>query len=155
MPQVRVVGQKGEPIGILDIQKAINLAREQGLDLIEIAPKANPPVCRLMDYGKYLYHKAKQERAQKAKQKKIEIKGVRLSVRTGQHDLDFKAKKVEGFLEDGDKVKIDMVLRGREKQHFDFAEEKLRNFIAGLGEIKFEQPLKRTPQGFMVVISKP
>lgn len=152
--EIRVVGEKGEQLGIMATEKALGLAWEHELDLIEIAPKAAPPVCKIMDYGKYLYHKAKQDKAQKLKQKKIEIKAVRLTVRTGQHDLNFKAERVKKFLNVGDKVKIDMILKGREKQHFDFAEDKLKNFIAVLGEIKLEQPLKRTPQGFIVIVSK-
>lgn len=153
-PELRVVGGKGEQLGIMATEKALSLAWEQNLDLIEIAPKAVPPVCKIMDYGKYLYHKAKQDKVQKLKQKKVEIKAVRLSVRTGQHDLDFKTEKVKKFLSVGDKVKIDMLLRGREKQHFNLAEDKLKNFVATLGEIKLEQPLKRTPQGFVVIVSK-
>lgn len=154
VPQVRVVSEKGEQLGVLDIIKAISLARERGFDLIEIAPKANPPVCKLMDFGKYLYHKAKQERIQKAKQKKIAIKSIRLSVRTSQHDLNFKAGKIKEFLEDSNKVKIEMTLRGREKQHFDFAEERLKNFLTLLGKINCEQALKRTPQGLVVIVGK-
>lgn len=153
-PEIRVLGEDGSLLGIMDVPKALDIARGKGLDLIEIAPKAIPPVCRIMDYGKYLYHKAKQDRIQKAKQKKVEIKGIRLSVRTGQHDLEFKAKKVKDFLDTGDKVKIDMVLKGREKAHFDFAEEKLKGFLALLGTLKYEQALKRTPQGLVVIISK-
>lgn len=149
-----VIDEKGEQLGVLPTQEAIATAKERGLDLIEVAPKANPPVCRLMDYGKYLYRKAKEDRLQKAKQKKSETKSIRLSARTGEHDLAFKTKKVLGFLEDGDKVKIDMTLKGREKAHFDLAEEKLLNFISGLGEIKFEQELKKTPQGMVVIITK-
>lgn len=150
---MRVIDENGGQAGILSLSDAIALAKERGFDLIEIAPTAVPPVCRIMDYGKYLYHKAKQDRLQKAKQRKVELKGVRLSVRTGQHDLDFKAEKVKEFLEEGNKVKIDMVLKGREKQHFDVAEEKLKSFIARLGEIKFEQEIKRSPQGLVVIIS--
>jgi len=153
-PEIRVLDEDGTALGIMDVPKALSLAKEKGLDLIEIAPKANPPVCRIMDYGKYLYHKAKQDRIQKAKQKKVEMKGVRLSVRTGQHDLEFKAKKVQEFLDEGDKVKIDMVLKGREKAHFDFAEEKLKVFLALLGTVKYEQVVKRTPQGLVVIISR-
>lgn len=138
----------------METNQAIGIAKEQNLDLIEIAPTAKPPVCRIMDYGKFLYHKAKQERVQKAKQKKIELKSVRISVRTGEHDLSFKAEKIKEFLEEGHKVKVDMVLRGREKAHFDFAEEKLRTFLNNLEGIKFEQPLKRSPQGLVIIISK-
>lgn len=138
----------------METNQAIGIAKEQNLDLIEIAPTAKPPVCRIMDYGKFLYHKAKQERIQKAKQKKIELKSVRISVRTGEHDLSFKAEKIKEFLEEGHKVKVDMVLRGREKAHFDFAEEKLRTFLNNLEGIKFEQPLKRSPQGLVIIISK-
>lgn len=151
---MRLIDEKGEQLGVVTIQQALDIARERGLDVIEVGPKAKPPVCKLMNYGKYLYRKAKEDRLQKAKQKKIEVKSMRISVRTGDHDLAFKAKKVKEFLEDGDKVKIEIVLRGREKQHFDLAKEKLMKFLGELGEVKFEQEIKRVPQGLIVVVGK-
>lgn len=154
VPEVRLIDEKGEQLGVVSIQQALEAAGERGLDLIEVGPKSKPPVCKLMNYGKYLYRKAKEDRLQKAKQKKIEVKSMRLSVRTGEHDLAFKAKKVKDFLEDGDKVKVEIVLKGREKQHFDLAKEKLIKFLDNLGEIKFEQEIKRVPQGLVVVVGK-
>jgi len=91
------------------------MAQEKGLDLIEISPNAKPPVCRIMDNGKYKYEKSRKEKDQKTKQKKTEIKGIRISPRIGQHDLEFKVKQAEKFLEKGHKVKIEMILKGREK----------------------------------------
>lgn len=130
------------------------MAREKGLDLIEIAPQANPPVCRIMDYGKYHYEKSKQERQKKAHQKKIEIKGVRIGVRTGHHDLETKAKQAEKFLKKGHKVRIEIILRGREKAHLDFAREKLDEFTKLISlEIKVEQEAKREPRGLSMIIA--
>ena len=128
---------------------------EAGLDLIEIAPNVKPPVCRIMDNGKYQYQKSKQEKEQRAKQKKVEIKGVRISMRTGQHDLETKIKQIEKFLKKGDKIKIEMILKGREKSLFILAKEKLDQFIKLIPtEIKIEQEIKRQPRGLGMVIGK-
>lgn len=124
------------------------------LDLVEVSPKAQPPVCRIMDYGKHLYQQSKQLRLAKAKQKKVELKGIRLGLRTDTHDLEFKKNQAEKFLRQGDKVKIDIVLRGREKAHQDLAKENLGKFILLITvPYKIEDPIKRFPGGFNVIIA--
>lgn len=131
------------------------MAKEKGLDLIEIAPNVRPPVCKIMDFGKYQYQKSKKEKEQKSKQKKIEVKGIRISMRTGQHDLSFKAKQAQKFLEKGNKVRVEMILKGREKSLFNLAKEKLNQFIELIQvETKIEQKIKKQPRGFSVVIGK-
>lgn len=131
------------------------MAQEKGLDLIEIAPNVRPPVCRIMDYGKYQYQKSREERKQKAKQKKIEIKGIRIGLRTGQHDLEIKAKQANKFLEQGHKVRIEMILRGREKALLEMAKEKLNQFIELISpEIKMEQEIKKQPRGLSMLVAK-
>jgi|TARA_Y100000031_G_scaffold98799_1_gene108243 translation initiation factor IF-3 len=131
------------------------MANEKGLDLIEIAPQARPPVCRIMDHGKYQYQKSKEEKTQRSKQKRTETKGVRISFRIGQHDLEFKAKQAEKFLEQGHKVKIELILRGREKGLIQVAKEKLIQFIELIPlETKIEQEIKKQHRGLGVVITK-
>ena len=133
---------------------ALEMAQDQDLDLVEIAPMAKPPVCKIMDYGKFQYQQSKQDSSNKAKQEKITIKGIRIGVRTDDHDLDFKKKQAEKFLTKGDKVKIDIVLRGREKAHQDLARTNLENFLK-LIEVpyKIEQEIKRFPNGYNVVLA--
>jgi len=131
------------------------MAREKGLDLIEIAPNAKPPVCRIMDGGKYKYQKSKEDKKQKSKQKQTEIKGIRISMRTGQHDLETKIKQIEKFFGKGDKVRIEMILKGREKSLFDLAKEKLTQFIKLIpSETKIEQEIRRQPRGLSIVIGR-
>lgn len=134
--------------------EALNLAKERMLDLVEVSPKAQPPVCRIMDYGKHLYQQSKQLRLAKAKQKKVEIKGVRLGLRTDTHDSEFKRAQAEKFLRQGDKVKIDIVLRGREKAHQELARTNLQQFISAITvPYKIEDHIKRFPGGFNVIIA--
>ncbi len=140
---------------MVETPKALELAKEKGLDLIEIAPKAKPPVCRIMDFGKYQYQQSKKEREQKTKQKQTETKSVRVSPRAGSHDLQFKVRQVEKFLNKENKVKIDMMLKGREKALFNTAKDKLNEFINSIGlEIELDQEIKRQPRGFSIVIRK-
>ena len=131
------------------------MAFEKGLDLIEIAPNASPPVCRIMDFGKYQYQKSQTEKKQKTKQKKIALKGVRISFGISSHDADFKAKQAEKFLSQGYKVRIEMILRGREKGMLEVAKKKLNEFIELIPlEIKIEQEPKRQQRGLGMVIAK-
>jgi len=133
---------------------AMALAKERLLDLVEVSPKAAMPVCRIMDYGKHIYQQSKQLRLAKAKQKKVEIKGVRLGIRTDVHDLEFKKLQSEKFLGHGDKVKIEIVLRGREKAHQDLARQNLQKFMSSITvPYKVEDPIKRFPGGFNVLIA--
>ncbi len=154
IPKVFLIDDVGTQVGEILTSQALLLAKEQGLDLVEVSPKANPPVCRIMDYGKHLYQQSKQIRVAKAKQKKVEIKGVRIGLRTDSHDLDFKKTQSEKFIKQGDKVKIDIVLKGREKAHQDLARKNLQDFIASITvPHKIEDPIKRFPGGFNVTIA--
>jgi translation initiation factor IF-3 len=104
-------------LGIIPISEALAIAQEQGTDLVEVAPNANPPVCRLMDYGKYLYEAQKRERDARKTQTKVEIKEIRLRPKTGEHDINYKLKKARSFLNKGAKVKVRIRFRGREITH--------------------------------------
>jgi translation initiation factor IF-3 len=134
--------------------EALQIAKDRMLDLVEVAPNVFPPVCKIMDYGKYQYQKSKEERMNKSKQKKFEIKGIRIGVRTDDHDLSFKKSQAEKFLSKGNKVKIEISLRGREKAHMDLGRQNLDEFMKAIAiPFKVEQPIKRFPGGFNVIIT--
>ncbi|MBW6440443.1 translation initiation factor IF-3 [Patescibacteria group bacterium] len=159
-----VIDETGKQLGLLKFKDALILATERELDLVEVSPHLKPPVCKIMDYGKYLYKIAKQKRHQNAKIKKTETKALRISMRAEKHDLSFKAKNAVKFLKNGDRVKIDMVLKGREKAHQNLATEKMEKFLTMITEmskadketeerdIVKEQEIKKTPQGLNIVI---
>ena len=150
-----MVAEGGENLGILETAEALRIARERGLDLIEISPTAKPPVCKIMDFGKFKYEREKGEREHSKKQKTVEVKGVRIGFTTGKHDLIRMAERVEEFLESGDKVRIDMVLHGREKAFRDMASEKFNEFMQLITkEFTYESEPKKTPQGFIAIIYK-
>ena len=152
---MQVVDETGKNLGTLDTYKAIEIARERGLDLVEIAPTVKPPVCKIIDFGKYKYQQAKKEQQQKAKQKKIEVKGIRIGLSTSSHDLEYKAKQSGEFLTGGNKVRIEIKLRGREKARQDLAREKLNNFLELIPtEHKIEEEPKRNPIGLTMTIAK-
>ena len=130
------------------------MARERELDLVEVAPLANPPVCRIMDYGKFQYQQTKSEKNNKAKQKKMDTKGVRLGIRTDTHDLEIKKLQTEKFLDKGHKVKIEIRLRGREKAHMDLARTNLQEFVNSIThDYKIEEAIKRFPGGLNIIIA--
>jgi translation initiation factor IF-3 len=132
--EVRVVDDEGQQLGILPIQEALRLAFERNLDLVEVAPNAVPPVCRLLDFGKYQYERQKKEREDRKKQKVIEIKEIRLRPRTGDHDIGVKVRQTLGFLEEGSKVKVAVRFRGREITHPEIAREQLDEFVERVGD---------------------
>lgn len=141
VPQVRLIDATGTMIGVVDTPAALRAAEEAGLDLVEVSPKAEPPVCRILDYGSFKYQIEKEDRARKAKQKATELKGVRLSLRIGKHDMTIRLTQAREFLADNQKVKIELPLRGREKAHGDQARVVLNEFVAELGDsVKVEQP---------------
>lgn len=143
-PQIRVISDAGEMIGIMSLSEALRLAEEQELDLVEISPQANPPVCKLIGYDKFRYQQKKLEQAQKKKAKKIEVKTVRLSARIGSHDLQVKAKQADKFLEDGDLIRVELRMRGREQAFATLAEEQIKNFQTLLTKpYRVEVPQKR------------
>ncbi|MFO7734486.1 MAG: translation initiation factor IF-3 [Candidatus Aminicenantes bacterium] len=114
--EIRVLDEDKKPLGVLSTSQAIQMARERGLDLVEIAPTAQPPVCRIMDYGKFLYEQHKKDHEAKKHQKQIQLKEIKFRPKISVHDYDFKMKHVKRFLGEGNKVKITVMLRGRERQ---------------------------------------
>ncbi|MFH0969323.1 MAG: translation initiation factor IF-3 [Patescibacteria group bacterium] len=154
VPKVMLIDNQGKNLGEMETWKALELARERELDLVEVFPKAYPPVCKIMDYGKRQYQQSKQARLAQAKQKKVELKGIRIGLKTDEHDLTFKKNQADKFLSKGNKVKIELVLKGREKMHRDLGRKNLESFISGLSTPhKFEEPIKGTPQGFNVIVA--
>lgn len=131
-PYVRVIGKDGEQLGILDIRKAVQLAEDLGLDLVQVAEKADPPVCKIMDYGKHKYEEKKKAQVAKKKQVVIELKEVQIRPKTEGNDLAHKAKKSLEFLEEGNKVKLIVFYRGREMEHLGVGWETLAQFLRKL-----------------------
>lgn len=135
VPQVRVIMPDGTNRGIMDIRDALELARSMHLDLIEVAPNADPPVCRILDYGRFLYEREKKERASRKSHKVIEVKGVQLRPRTTDHHLAFKIRAARRFLMAGNKVKVTMRFRGREIEHLHIARQMLDKFVQGVEDL--------------------
>jgi len=133
--EIRVVDTDGEALGIMETKAALEMADAKQLDLVMIAPQAKPPVCKIMDYGKYLYEVQKREKEAKKKQKVINIKEVRFSPKIEDNDLNVKAKNAERFLKDGDKVKVTVRFRGREADYAHFGEELLKEIYEKLQEV--------------------
>lgn len=131
---MRLIGAEGEQIGIVSIHEANEMALEQKLDLVLMSPNAVPPVCKIMDYGKYRYETIKREKEQRKNQKNMEVKEVQLSPRIDTHDLETKAKKANAFLSDGDKVKVNVRFRGRELGHTEIGREVLNQFLELVAE---------------------
>ncbi|MFQ6049591.1 MAG: translation initiation factor IF-3 [Candidatus Paceibacterales bacterium] len=153
-PQVRLVDDAGKQVGVVPLEEALRKARERGLDLVQVTEKVKPPVCKIMDYGKYLYKLKKKEKGIK---KSSEIKGIRLRFNISLHDLETRVNLAEKFLKKGNRVKVEMVLRGREKGLPQFAKEKIKQFLEILEKripIKIEGELKRVPRGFIMIIAK-
>jgi translation initiation factor IF-3 len=129
---VRVIGDDKEQLGLMPIEKALAMAQDRDTDLVEVSPKANPPVCKLMDYGKYLYKLKKQDQQQKKNTKKTEVKGVRIGLNTGEHDLEVKRKQAIKFLGERNLVKVVIIFRGRELVHKAHGVVKMREFAKDL-----------------------
>lgn len=140
--QVRVVSEEGEQLGILDIDAALDRARDAGLDLVEVAPTEKPPVCRIMDYGKFKYEKSKKRHGQSSGHHG-KLKEIRLRPKTGEHDIDFKVKQAVGFLQHKDKVQVSVIFRGREMAHI---EEGRRVMDGVLQELLLHGKLESNPQ---------
>jgi translation initiation factor IF-3 len=137
--EVRLIDENGEQLGVLATPEALRMARERGLDIVEVAPLATPPVCRLMDYGRYKYEQTKKERDARKNSTKVELKEVRLRPKTDDHDIAFKTRAVQRFLEDGDKVKVTLLFRGREMAHPQIGRtilEHLSEAVKNLGQVE-------------------
>lgn len=133
-PEVRVIGPNGEQLGTMSSRAANDLAKSYELDLLLVAPNANPPVCKIINYGKYRFEKQKQERLMKKNQKQNELKQIQLTPQIGEHDLLTKSRKAQEFLEKGDKVQVVVIFRGRQMSHKEVGEDVMVRFLACLGE---------------------
>jgi translation initiation factor IF-3 len=141
VPQVRVIGDNGEQLGVMPIERALQLARDQDLDLVEVAPNADPPVVRVLDYGKLRYLSSKKERESKKGQKSTELREIRFRPNIGEHDLEAKMRKVREFIEDGAKVKLTVRFRGREAVHQQLGLSVLKRIADDLkDEVRLERP---------------
>lgn len=134
VPRVRVIGSDGEMIGVLTRDEAIAMAEEEALDLVEIQPNADPPVCKIMDFGKFRFEAQKRANEAKKKSKQVEIKEVKFRPVTDEGDYQIKMRKMRGFIEDGDKIKVNIRFRGREMSHQELGRGMLQRIEADLGE---------------------
>ena len=142
-PELRVVDAQGGALGVLPRREALRIALERELDLVEIAPQANPPVCKIIDYGKFIYEQTKREKQQKKAQSHSTLKEVRFKAGTDTHDFDFKTRHAREFLEEGHKVKATVMFKGREILHKELGEELLQRFIDALADVaKIDQPMR-------------
>ena len=138
--QIRVISSKGDQLGIMAPSAALHIAEEEGLDLVEVSPKAEPPVCRIMDYGKYRYQLSKREKESKKHQHTVTVKEIKYRPKTGDHDYENKTKHVREFLEQGNKVKITIMFRGREMAHPEFGREILVRVFEDVKDVCKEAP---------------
>ena len=152
-PEIRVIDAEGQQLGVMTPDDAIQKAEEVGLDLVEVAPAARPPVCRIMDYGRYKYEQKK--KSGKGKGHTASLKEVKLRPRTDQHDLDFKLKNARRFLLDGDKVKITVMYRGRELVHREIGRKQLDRVVERLGSIAVVESLPRMEGRLLSMILVP
>jgi translation initiation factor IF-3 len=139
VPEVRVVDAEGNQLGILETRRALALAQEQGLDLVEIAPTAQPPVCKILDYGKFKYDSSKKQKEAKKKSHTTDVKGIRMRYGTEAHDLEYRIKDARRFLEEGNKVQVTLIFRGREMSHPEIGRgqlEKLTTAVADVGAVE-------------------
>lgn len=153
-PQLRVVDESGAMLGILSRAEAMKIAEEREMDLVEIAPQANPPVCKVIDYGKFSYEIQKKEKLQKKNQQQQLMKEIRFKWRTDTHDFNFKTRHAKDFLEEGNKVKASVMFRGREITHTDIGRELLEKFVEELKDIsKVDSPIKMEGKNMSVILS--
>lgn len=153
-PQVRVVGEDGKQMGIFPLQEALRIAAERGLDLVEVAPQAQPPVCRLMDYSKYRYEQSKRERMVHRRQRQSRLKSLRMRVSTDPHDFEIKRQAAERFLRRGHKVRFLLRFRGREIDHQDLGQQRLLQMAEALAKVaKLERPPVLEGKQMVMVLS--
>lgn len=133
--KVRLVDEDGENKGVMPLDEALRISRQEGEDLVEVAPDSNPPVCRLMDYGKYKYEKEKKRKRQQQQANQTELKEIRFRTRTEEHDMNTKKRKARRFLEDGNIVRLTLYFKGREIVHKDRGKEKVRNVAEDLSDV--------------------
>ena len=156
-PEVFVIDSEGQQLGVLKLQNALQHAESAGLDLVEVAPKAEPPVCRVMDYGQFKYQLSKRQHEAKKNQKVVHLKEIKLRPKIEEHDFQFKLKHAMQFLEDGNKVKVTVQFRGREITHRELGEQLIARFSEGVGEtatIEGEVKLERRTLSMVLIPAK-
>ncbi|GJL78706.1 MAG: translation initiation factor IF-3 [Nitrospinaceae bacterium] len=153
--EVSVIGDDGEQMGVFPTEEAINIAQDQNLDLVEVAPQANPPVCRIMDFGKFKYRQSKRAHEAKKNQKIVHLKEVKFRPNTDQHDYDFKLKHVIRFLEAGDKAKVVIFFKGREIVHRENGEKLLERVVTDTEEIAMVESAAKQEGRTLVMILAP
>lgn len=152
--EVKLIDDEGAQLGIMSLNEALNIAEEKGLDLVEVAPNAEPIVCKIMNYGKYKYEQARKEKEARKKQKIVEMKEIRLSPTIDTHDFEFKSKNARKFLEDGDKVKATIKFKGRELNNTSFGANVLNKFAESLEDIgTADKEPKLEGRNMMLIIS--
>ncbi|NLW34968.1 MAG: translation initiation factor IF-3 [Syntrophorhabdus aromaticivorans] len=152
--EVRLVDENGRQLGIVPTIEALRLAREQELDLVEVSPKTTPPVCKIMDYGKYKYQLAKKAAEAKKKSTVIQIKEMKLGLKIDEHDLGFKVKQIRGFLDDGCKVKIIVMFKGREMLHIDVGEKLAQRIVDSVKDVgTLDQKLRFDGRNIVMIFS--
>jgi translation initiation factor IF-3 len=155
VPEIRLIGEEGEQVGVVSIRTALQMAEEAELDLVEIAPLAKPPVCRIMDYGKFKYQEAKKAHEAKLKQKQVQVKEVKLRPGTDENDYQIKLRNMTRFLEDGDKVKVTLRFRGREMAHQEFGMRQLERIKADLDALGQVEQMPKMEGRQMIMIIAP
>ena len=155
MPQVRVIAEDGAQLGILPVREALALAQEKSLDLVEVSPTARPPVCRIMDYGKFKYEQSKRERTARKKQHVQQLKEVKLRPKIDDHDFDFKIQHAREFLTARDKVKITLTFRGREMAHPELGHQMMQRVIADLADLGSPESIPRSEGRTLVMVVMP
>ena len=152
--EIRVIDVDGTQLGVMGVKDAIEIAESKGVDLIEISPNAEPPVCKIMDYGKYKFELAKKEKEAKKKQKTVTTKEIRMSVNIDKHDIEIKAKKAVEFIEDKNKVKVAVVFQGREMAYMDLGKNVLDQFIEAVGDIAVvDKPAMQEGRSMMMILA--
>ena len=153
--EVKLIGENGEQLGVFSLFDARNMAEEKSLDLVLVAPQANPPVCKIMNYGNYKFEQAKKEKEAKKKQKVVEIKEIRITPNIEEHDFGFKAKNARKFIEDGNKLKITVIFKGREINNSKLGEDVLNRFIENLADIAIvDKAPKLEGKNMFIMLSK-
>jgi translation initiation factor IF-3 len=156
--EVRVIDEEGKQMGIIPIEQALRIAQEKDLDLVEVAPAAKPPVCRLLNYGKFIYERAKKERQARRSQRTVEIKEIRMRPKIGAHDLAFKTRRVREFLDDGAKVRLRVRFRGRERSYPEIGQKLLQRLSDELADVATVEQAPTIEQGarsvFMLIAPK-
>jgi translation initiation factor IF-3 len=154
-PQVRLIGPDGQQVGIVSLREAFAAADEAGLDLVEIAPMANPPVCKIMDYGKYKYQEQKKAQEARAKQKQIQVKEIKIRPGTDENDYQIKLRNLRRFLTDGDKAKVTLRFRGREMAHQELGLRQLERIQQDLADIGVVEQMPKLEGRQMVMVIAP